>query len=195
MWSRKFLPSLGLCLALAMVWVGGCVPRLAPAVPADLTLAPGRYLQAVYRAPDFEPTRVAYVIQPFPVEQSPGMAPGAFQSLLQEELSRAWQANGLKTAPWGEAVLAGTVQYVDLSGLSFRWLTGKITAHLLVSGAITRGTETLFAFQDRISLSSPVKPGPPAPKEREILLGDAARTLASHLLNEMLLYGFPAEGK
>jgi hypothetical protein len=44
-------------------------------------------------------------------------------------------------------------------------------------------------------MSSPVNPGPPAPKEDELLLRQAARTFASHLLNEMLLYWPPAEGK
>ena len=115
--------------------------------------------------------------------------------MLQDELTRAWQANGLKITATGDAVLSGTVRNVDIRGTSLRWLIGKIDANLVVSGAITRGGETLFAFQDRIYLSSPLQPGPSAPKENEILLHAAARTLAVHLLNELLLYGLPAEGK
>jgi hypothetical protein len=191
MWSRKslpLLPSLGLWLALIMVGVAGCAPHLPPLVgPPGLALEPGRYLTAVYRAPDFEPIRTTYIIQPFPVEQSQGVAPDTFQSMLQDELTRAWQANGLKITPLGDAVLSGTVRYVDIRGASLRWLIGKISANLVVSGAITRGGVTLFAFQDRIYLSSPLRPGPPAPKETELLLHGAARTLAIHLLNELLL--------
>ncbi len=195
MWSRKSLPSLGLWLALAMAGVAACVPRLMPAVPAGIVLTPGCYLTAFYRDPAFEAGRTAYVIQPFTVEQAPGVAAETLQSILQEELSRAWQANGLKLAPQGETAVAGTVQYVDLSGTSLRFLTGKISTNLVVSGAITRGEATVFAFQDRLHLVSPISPGPPAPKEAELLLRAAARTFAVHLLNELLLYGLPAEGK
>ena len=195
MWSRKSLPSLGLWLALAMAGVAACVPRLMPAVPAGVVLTPGRYLTAFYRDPAFAADRAAYVIQPFTVEPAPGVAAETLQSLLQEELTRAWQANGLKLSPRGETVVAGTVQYVDLSGASLRWLTGKIATNLVVSGAITRGGETVFAFQDRLHLASPINPGPPAPKEAELLLRTAVRTFAAHVLNELLLYEPPAEGK
>ena len=112
-----------------------------------------------------------------------------------EELTRAWEANGLKLSPQGQTAVTGVVQYVALRGESLRWLTGKIGADLVVSGAITQGTETLFAFQDRFRLSSPVNPGPPAPKEDELLLRQAAHAFAAHLLNEMLLYWPSAEGK
>ena len=112
-----------------------------------------------------------------------------------EELTLAWRANGLKVLPQGDTVVSGVVQYVAVRGRAFRFLTGKIDADLVVSGAITRGGATLFACQDRISLSSPVNPGPPPPKETELLLRLAARTFAVHLLNEMLLYWPPAEGK
>jgi hypothetical protein len=87
------------------------------------------------------------------------------------------------------------VQFVAIRGAAWRVLRGRIDADLVVSGAITRGNDTLFACQDRISLSSPVNPGPPAPKEDELLIRQAARTFAIHLLNEMLLYWPPAEGK
>ncbi len=82
-----------------------------------------------------------------------------------------------------------------IQGRTLRFIRGKIDAALVVSASITRGGDTLFACQDRISMSSPVNPGPPAPKEDELLLRQAARTFAIHLLNEMLLYWPPAEGK
>jgi hypothetical protein len=84
---------------------------------------------------------------------------------------------------------------VALRGAALRFFRGKIDADLVVSGAITRGGDTLFAFQDRFRLSSPVNPGPPAPKEDDLLLRQAAQTFATHLLNELLLYGLPADGK
>jgi hypothetical protein len=198
MWSRTFLPSLpslGLWLALALVSVMGCVPRPTPAVPPGLVLQPGLYLKAFHRDPAFEAARSTYIIQPFTVDQAQGVSPETFQSILEQELTQAWQANGLKLAPRGDTVLTGSVQYVDLRGTSIRFLTGKICTNLVVSGAITRGGATSFAFQDRIQLTSPVNPGPPAPKETELLLRAAARTFAHHLLNEILLYGLPAEGK
>jgi hypothetical protein len=193
--SSKSLPSLGLWLVLILAAAAGCAPRLAAPAPPGLTLTPGRYLTAFYRAPGFEPSRAAYVIEPFTVEQAQGVTSETFGAIFQEELARAWQANGLKLSPQGDAVLSGTVQYVNLRGASLRFLTGSISIDLVVYGTIVQGGETRIAFQDRIHLASPVKPGPPAPKETELLMRDAARTLASHLLNEMLLYGFPAEGK
>ncbi len=195
MWLRKALPSLGLCLALAMVVVGGCAPRLAPALPAGITLESGRYLEKDYCAPDFEPTRAAYLMEPFQVEISSGVPATTFQAILQEELTRGWQGNGLHLSPRGDTIVSGTVQYVKVGGTSYRWLTGSIYGDLVVSGTITRAGQILFAFQDRIHLASPVKPGPPAPRETDLLLHDAARTFTVHLLNEMLLYGLPAEGR
>jgi hypothetical protein len=124
-----------------------------------------------------------------------GFPADAFQSLFMQELTRAWRANGLKLSGQGETVLAGVVQSVALRGAALRFFRGKIDADLVVSGVITRGDDTLFAFQDRLRLSSPVNPGPPAPKEDELLLRQAARTFASRLLNELLLYWAPADGK
>ena len=195
MWTRKSLPSLGLWLVLILAGAAGCAPRLAPAAPPGLTLTPGRYLTAFYRAPGFEPSRAAYVIEPFTVEQARGIPSAAFGAIFQEELARAWQANGLQVSPQGDSILSGVVQYVNLRGASLRFFTGNISIDLVVYGSIAQGGETRIAFQDRIHLASPVKPGPPAPKETELLLREAARTLASQLLTEMLLYGFPAEGK
>jgi hypothetical protein len=91
--------------------------------------------------------------------------------------------------------VSGVIQFVAVRGGLIRFLRGKIDANLVVSGAIIRQGGTLFAFQDRISLSSPVNPGPPAPKEDELLLRQAARIFAVHLLNELLLYWPTAEDK
>jgi len=191
---RKFT-SWGLIALLCLAGQAGCAPRLAPATPAGIALGPGRYLTAYYRAPDFTPARAAYVLKPFTVETTQGVAQDTFQALFMEELTQAWRANGLKLSEAGNAVVDGVVQVVQVRGAAFRFIRGRIDADLVVSGAITRGDETVFACQDRISLSSPVNPGPPAPKEDELLLRQAARTFATHLLNEMLLYWPPAEGR
>ena len=191
---RKFTPW-GLVVLLCLAGQAGCAPWLAPATPAEVALTPGRYLTAYYRAPGFTPAQAAYVLTPFRVETAQGVAADTFQALFMEELTQAWRANGLKLSEPGDTVVDGVVQWVALRGAAFRFLRGRIDADLVVSGAITRGGETLFACQDRISISSPVNPGPPAPKEDELLLRQAARTFASHLLNEMLLYWPPAEGK
>jgi hypothetical protein len=187
--------SLGLTLALCLVCLGCCVSRLPPATPPAVTLQPGRYLTAYYRAPDFHPAQATYALTPFPVETAQGFPAEAFQTLFMAELTQAWEANGLKLSPQGTTALAGMIQTVAICGKAIRFITGKIDASLVVSATIARGDETLFACQDRISLSSPVNPGPPAPKEDELLLRQAARTFASHLLNEMLLYWPAAEGK
>jgi hypothetical protein len=194
MWMQKFT-SLGLVVVLCLLLQAACAPRLAPATPEGVALTPGRYLTAYYRAPDFTPARAAYVLTPFKVETAQGVAADTFQALFMEELTQAWRANGLKLSEAGDTVVGGVVQFVQVRGAAYRFIRGRIDADLVVSGAITRGGDTLFACQDRITLSSPVNPGPPAPKEDELLLRQAARTFASHLLNEMLLYWPPAEGK
>jgi len=187
--------SAGLVLVLCLVGLWGCIPPLAPATPAEVTLSPGRYLTAYYRAPDFAPGQATYVLPPFTVSAAQGVAADTFRGLLMEELTLAWGANGLKVLPQGDTVVKGVVQNVAIRGAAWRFLTGKIDADLVISGAITRGGDTLFACQDRISVSSPGNPGPPPPKESELLLRLAARTFAIHLLNEVLLYWPPAEGK
>jgi hypothetical protein len=187
--------SLSLMLALCLVSLWGCAPRLSPATPAGVALQPGRYLTAYYRAPDSAPAQAKYVLKPFPVETAQGVDADTFQALFMEELTEAWRANGLKLSPQGDTEVSGVVQFVAVRGTAVRFLRGKIDADLVVSASVTRGGDTLFAGQDRFSLSSPVNPGPPAPKEEELLLRQAARTFAVHLLNEMLLYWPPAEGK
>ena len=177
----------GLVWALALLGLWGCAPGPAPTLPGGLALQPGRYLTSSYRAPDFDPARTTYALEPFPVEAAQGVDPTAFQAQLQEELSRALGANGLKLDPRSPTTLGGTVQQVEIRGATFRFILGRLTADLTVQGAIRRGDETLFAFQDRLKVSSPVNPGTPAPKERELLLGLAVRTFVAHLLNELLL--------
>jgi len=194
MWMRKFT-SWGLVVVLCLVGQAACAPRLAPATPAGVALEPGRYLTAYYRSPEFTPAQATYVLTPFTVETAQGVAADTFKTLFMEELTQAWKANGLKLADQGDTVVDGVVQYVAIRGAAFRFIRGRIDADLVVSGTVTRGSDILFACQDRITLSSPVNPGPPAPKEDELLLRQAARTFAIHLLNEMLLYWPPDEGK
>ena len=187
MWIKP-RTSLGLIWPVALVCLWGCVPRPAPTLLAGIVLQPGRYLTSSYRAPDFDPARIAYALKSFRVEAAPGVDPEAFQTQLQTEISRAFQANGLKIDPQSPTVLRGEVQQVVIQGAELRFLIGRITAYLTVQGTISRGDEILFAFQDRLRVTSPINPGPPAPKERELLLNQAARILAAHLLNELLLY-------
>ena len=195
MWFTKQI-ALHLSLAL-LVLGGGCVPRALPPV-AGVTLKPGRFLTAYYAAPGFAAGKAAYELEPFTIEEAKGVAPAAFQSLLQGVMTQAWEANGLKVKPSpGACRVAGTVGRVSIKGAGFRFITGRISAELTVSGTITQDGRIVFAFADRVDLNSPVNPGPPAPKEQEILLRQAARTFVNHLLTELLLQGPPgadAEG-
>ena len=194
--SRKRCTSLGLVLALCLIALGGCCgSKLPPVVPPGVSLQPGRYLTSFYRAPDFHPAQATYILTPFPVDSAQGYDANTFQSLFMQVLQKAWQANGLKISPQGNTHVRGVIQSVAVCGRAVRFIRGRIDASLLVSASITRGDKTLFACQDRISMSSPVNPGPSAPKEDELLLRHAARTFAVHLLNELLLYWPPAEGK
>lgn len=187
--------SLGLLATLVIILGWGCAPRVPPAIPPGITLQPGRYLTACYRAPDFAPTQASYVQTPLTLGMVQGLPPATVQEIVQEELAQAWQANSLKLAATGDAVLSGTVQLATIRGAPIRFLTGKLFGDLAVSGTISRGDRILFAFQDRVRFNSPVNPGPPAPKEDELLLRQLARTVAVHLLNEILLYWPVAEGK
>jgi hypothetical protein len=195
--ERAMCSSRFLSLAfLALIMVGGGCVRALPPSPAGVTLQPGRYLEAYYRAPDFSPVQFPYSLTPFTLETAQGVTPDTFLPLLERELVRAWEANGLKVAAQGDAcLLSGTVHQVSVRGTSLRFLLGRIKADLSVSGAITREGQTLFAFQDRIHLTSPLKPGPSAPKEVELLLRQVVRTFTIHLMNELLLHGFTASGE
>jgi hypothetical protein len=184
-----------LLLGTLMAGVGGCTtPR--PAALPGATLQPGRFLEAFYRNPEFIPERSNFVLEPFNVELAVETSVETFQTMLREELAKAWEANGLKLGAGEEACrVSGTVHQVEVGGGRIRFLMGKIHADLSISGVITRGEQTLFAFQDRIHVTAPVKPGRAAPREAELLLRRAAQEFAAHLLNEMLLQGLPpAEG-
>ena len=184
--------ALWLSLALLILSDASCVPRPLPGPIAGVTLQPGRFLAGFYLAPDFAPEKVTYDLEPFTVEQARGVDPHDFQALLQTELVQTWEANGLKVkGPQGVCRFTGAVHSVRLKGTQLRFLMGQISARLEVSGAITQEGRTVFAFSDRVQVSSPVNPGPAAPKEREILLRQAARTFVNHLLTELLLYGPP----
>jgi hypothetical protein len=187
MWIKKKRTSLGLVAALTLMVIWGCAPKLAPTLPGSLALQPGRYLTSVYRAPDFQAARTVYALEPFTVQATRGVEPAVFQKQLQADLARAFQANGLRLDPKSDTVLSGTVQGVEIRGTALRFITGRITGYLTIEGTIARGGEVLFAFQDRISLSSPLNPGPPAPREKELLLDQAVRIFTIHLLNELLL--------
>jgi hypothetical protein len=185
-----------LALTLTLLLGLGCAPRRL-ASPGGVALKPGDYLEASYRAPDFDPEQVSFILEPFTVQQAQGVAPEVFQTLLKAELAKALADNGLSTTPSEDqppCPLSGTVEQVRVKGSRFRWLIGQISGDLAVSGTIRRGEEVIFAFQDRVRLVSPINPGPPPPKETELLLKQVAHIFATHLLNELLLQGFAPGG-
>jgi len=181
----------------ALAILGGCGPRLLPAPPADLAgvpLQPGRYVQESSVAPDFNPEGVSYSLGAFTVAGADRAPVETFSKIFQDELARAWQAQGLKLAPGENACLVtGAIRDLSVTGTRVRWLTGRVHASLAISGAITRGGQVLFAFRDQVSVSSPLAPGPPAPREQELLLRQLARESIHHLLNELLLHGILEE--
>ncbi len=194
MWIKRCTSS-GLAYALVFIFLGGCASQPLPILPGGPALEPGRYVTASYRDPNFAANRAVYAVEPFAVPAAEGADPQAFQTQLQDELTRSFQANGLKLDPNSATVLSGTVTHLAVKGSALRFIFGKITAELTVEGRVSRGEEVLFAFQDRLRVTSPLNPGPPAPREKELLLDQAARIAAAHLLNELLLYWPEAEGK
>ncbi len=187
--NRGYVRLILLCLWVAMV---GCQAHL-PALPPGITLQPGRYLTAVFQAPEFAPEQAAYSLETFTVEATQGVEARTFQTLLRTELARALDANGLKQEASQEACrLSGSVQLAALR-TRLRFIFGSISVELIVSGTITRGDQTLFAFQDRVNITSPTG-ARVAPKEVEILLRQAVQTFAAHLLNELLLRKLVPEG-
>jgi hypothetical protein len=191
--------ALACCLALAVLAGVGCVPpRSFSPPPAGVVMQPGSYLTEYYVAPEFDPTQGACHLGPFTVEQTHGVAPDVFLPIFQAELTRAWEANGLKTAaqaPESGCALTGVLNLVSIRGESLRFLQGSISGQLMVSGTITRAGRVVFAFRDRISEDSPVNPGPQAPKEKELLLRQICRSFAHRLLDELLLHGLTPEGR
>lgn len=181
------------CCGLAVLaTVAASRPRVLTAGPAAVPLQPGRYVKESYFAPDFQPDRMAYTLNAFPVTQADNVPEQEFQKIFQEELDRAWQDQGLKLASGSDAAcVSGIIRRVSLRGARVRWLTGRLHASLTVAGTITRGSQVVFAFRDQVYMSSPVDPGRPAPREKDLLLRRLARETVHHLLNELLLHGPP----
>jgi hypothetical protein len=192
---RRLLFLMACVLTAFIAALGACAPLILPPPPAGVPLLPGQYVRLSYFAPDFKPEDVSYTINAFTVAPGSDAQAGAFAKILQDELIRAWQAQGLKLDHGEEAArLSGTIQYLSVKGARLRWLSGRIFASLTIAGTIARGEQVLFAFQDQINLSSPVSPGFVAPREQDLLLRHLAREAAQHILNELLLHGRTASG-
>lgn len=186
-----------LLLSLWLAWAvaGGCAARRVPPPPVGVTWQPGSFVKDYFFAPGFAPARVSYALEPAKVEHSQGVASETFAPLFQGELKQAWEANGLRLSDEKpDCRLVITIHHLAVGNGRFRFLTGRTSASLTASGVITRNHEILFAFRDTLSLDSPVRPGPPAPKETELLLRRISRELAHHILNELLLHGLTADG-
>lgn len=183
--------SLMICiLAAAVAALEACGPRLLSPLPADLTFPPGHYVQESYFAPNFKPEDLSYELVTFAMALNSEAPWETFLKIFQEELVRAWRAQGLKVGPGENAGrLSGTIQHLALRGAHLRWLTGRLHAELTLTGTITRRDEVLFAFKDQVNLSSPLVPGLAAPKEQDLLLRQLAREAVHRILNEMLLHG------
>jgi hypothetical protein len=178
-------------LAAFLAALGACGPLVLPPPPAGLPLLhPGQYVQESYFAPDFKPEEASYTFAAFTVSPGSEALGEAFRQALQDELARAWQAQGLKVEQGKNvARVSGTIQSLSIKGARLRWLSGRIFASLTIAGTIARGEQVLFAFQDQVDLSSPVSPGLAAPREQELFLHQLAREAAHHILNELLLHG------
>jgi hypothetical protein len=193
---RRLFFLMACVLAASLAALGACGPRALPPPPAGLPLLePGQYVRESYFAPSFQPTEESYSFNIFTVAPGSDAEARAFVKVLQDELVRAWQAQGLKLGQGAQpARVSGTIQHLSIKGARLRWLSGRIFASLTLAGTITRGEQVLFAFQDQISLSSPVSPGLAAPREKELLLHQLAREAAYHILNELLLHGRTVSG-
>jgi hypothetical protein len=182
-------------LAAFIVALGACGPLVLPPPPAGVPMHPGQYVRLAYFAPGFNPEDVSCTFTPFTVTPGSDAQASAFVKIFQDELVRAWQAQGLKLDHGKEAArVAGTIQHLSVKGGRLRWFSGRIIASLTIAGTITQGKQVLFAFQDQINLSSPVSPGFTAPREQDLLLRQLAREAAYHILNELLLHGRTVSG-
>ncbi len=174
----------------ALIALGACGSRSLPAGPSGLSFQPGRYVRESYFAPDFKPVDETYAFNAFTVITAREAPAEEFLKLFREELELAWGAQGLKTGSGKKTCrLSGTIHHLSVKGARFRFLTGRLHATLVLSGAITRGEQVLFAFRDQIKMSSPLAPGSAAPQEKILLLRQLARETVHHLLNELLLHG------
>lgn len=185
------LSSMVLALA-ALLAVAACAPGpLAPPAPG-LSLKSGRYVLESYVAPGVNPGELACALLPFTWAAPPGHRDKAFLKLYQEELARAWQAQGLKVGPpESPCHLSGTIHELSVWGGRFRRFTGRLHARVVLSGTLRQGDQVLFAFRDEVRASSPVAPGPGAPGEEELLLKFLAREAVTRFLNELLLVREP----
>jgi hypothetical protein len=182
------------CVFALLAAVAACRPRALPAGAAAVPYQPGRYVKESYFAPDFRPEEMVYTLDAFTVTKASNSPEQAFQKIFQEELVRGWQAQGLKLGPEKDAGrVSGTIHRVSVWGSRLRWLTGRLHASLAVSGAITRGSQVLFAFRDQVYMSSPLAPGRAPLHEKDLLLRRLARETVHRLLNELLLHGVTAE--
>ena len=192
---RRLFFLMACVLAASLAALGACAPLVLPPPPAGVPLLPGQYVRLSYFSPDFKPDDVSYSLNDFTVAPNSNPLSGTFQKIFQDELVRAWQAQGLKLDHGKEAArVSGTIQHLSVKGARLRWLSGRILASLTIAGTITRGEQVLFAFQDQIIMSSPVSPGLIAPREQELLLRQLAREAVYHLLNELLLHGRNVSG-
>jgi hypothetical protein len=184
------LLSLLTSILAALVLLGACGPRPLPPVLGGWPLEPGQYVKESYFAPGFKPENMTYSFSTFTVASADGAPAEVFVKIFQDELARAWQAQGLKLGAGKQAAnLSGTIPALAISGVRRRWLTGRVHASLIISGELTHGGQALFAFRDQLSVNSPLAPGPPPPREQELLLRLLARETVHHLLNELLLHG------
>jgi hypothetical protein len=192
---RRLFFLMACVLAAITAVLGACAPLVLPPPPAGVPLQPGQYVRLSYFSPDFKPDNVSYSFNDFTVAPGSDAVTETFQKIFQNELVRAWQAQGLKLDHGKEAVrLSGSIQHLSVQGARLRWLSGRIFASLTIAGTITAGDQVLFAFQDQINLSSPVSPGLIAPREQDLLLRQLAREAAQHILNELLLHGRTVSG-
>ncbi len=177
----------GLLLGYLLALLSGCGAARPPML-AGPQLQPGRYVQYVYRSPEFQPATVSYRVERLPVEFSRGVSSQQAEDLVQEALLVAMQNNGLRLAPTDAAAnMTGRVERFVVSSPLWRFLSGRGAAHLQVRGEIRQQQEVVFAFADQVAINPPVNPRQQPPLEQELLARQAADRLAMNVLNELLL--------
>jgi hypothetical protein len=177
----------GLLLGLVVLVSASCA-GVPPYGGAASDLQPGRYVQRVYRSPDFNPAALTYQLEPLPVTFSQGLSPQEAADLFNTVLVQTMQANGLQIAAKpGAAVLTGQVERFTVASPAWRFLSGRGQVQIQARGEIRQGQEVVFAFQDWVKINPAVNPRHQPGLERDLLAQQAARRLAMNLLNEMLL--------
>jgi hypothetical protein len=112
---RRLFFSMASVLAAILTALGACAPLVLPPPPAGVPLQPGQYVQLSYFAPDFKPEDVSYTFKAFTVAPGNEAQASAFEKIFQDELVRAWQAQGLKLDHGKEAArLSGTIQHLSV---------------------------------------------------------------------------------